>query len=107
MQEFKDVHSTVYPRKQMGKTKMRIPSNIREEMRIDEYGNEYVEYIYDEIVCNIKDFILTNDEDIQSNIDVTMMALDYSYMETSELFDIVMMAIDNLYVELNDRMNRL
>ncbi len=107
MQEFKDVRSGVYPRKQMGKTKMRIPSNIREEMRIDEYGNEYVEYIYDEIVCDIKEFILTNDDDIQNNIDATMMALDYSYTEASELFDMLMLAMDEMYMELLDRINRL
>ena len=107
MKEFKDVRSTVYPQKQMGKTKIRIPSNIREEMRIDENGNEYIEYVYDEVVCNINEFIITNDEDVQNNIDVTMMALDYSYMESSELFDMLMLAMDEMYVQLLDRINRL
>lgn len=107
MKEFKDVRSTVYPHKQMGKTKIRIPSNIREEMRINENGNEYIEYIYDEVVCNINEFIITNDEDVQNNIDVTMMALDYSYMESSDLFDMLMLAMDEMYVQLLDRINRL
>ena len=114
MKEFKDVHSNIYPHKQMSKTKVRVPSNIRKEIKTDDQGNETIDYIYDEVVYEMNEFMQVNDEDIQSNIDVTMMALDYSYMESSELFDMIMLAVDGLFLELmdnveylTDRINRL
>ena len=86
----------------MSKTKVRIPSNIKEEMRLDENGNELVEYVYDEVVYEMNEFFQVNDEQIQDNIDVTMMAIDYSYMESNELFDMLMLAMDDMYLTMSD-----
>jgi hypothetical protein len=91
----------------MSKTKVRVPSNIQEEVRLDELGNEYINYIYDEVVYDINEFLQVNDEDIQENIDVTMMALDYSYMESSELFDMLMMALDEIYMTMDGMYSEL
>ena len=114
MKEFKNVHSNIYPHKQMSKTKVRVPSNIKKEIKLDEQGNEYIDYIYDEVVYEMNEFLQVNDEDIQENIDVTMMALDYSYMESSDLFDMLMIALDeiymtmdSMYLELLDKIRRL
>ena len=107
MKEYKDVQSYVKPEKKMSKTKVRIPSNIRKEKQEDEQGNKVILYIYDEVVYDTEEFQKVNDEQIQENLDITMMAIDYSYMETSELLDIIMMAIDSLYVEMSDMFSKL
>ena len=107
MKEYKNVQSTVYPVKQMSKTKVRVPSNIKTKKILNEDGTKQTMYIYDEVIYEMNEFIKVNDEEIQENLDVAMMAIDYSYMESSELFDIVMMAIDSLYMEMTDLISKL
>ena len=107
MKEYKDVESYIKPEKKMSKTKVRIPSNIRKKKIEDESGNKSVIYIYDEVIYNTEEFQKVNDEQIQENLDVTMMAIDYSYMETSELLDVIMLAIDALYTEMMDVLDKL
>jgi hypothetical protein len=36
-----------------------------------------------------------------------MMALDYSYMESSELFDMLMMALDEIYMTMDGMYSEL
>ena len=107
MKEYKNVQSYIRPEKKVLKTKVRVPSNIRKQTTEDELGNKTVIYIYDEVVYDAEEFQKINDEQIQENLDVTMMAIDYSYMETSELLDVIMIAIDSLYTEMMDILNKL
>ena len=100
MKLFKNVRSLVFPEIQISKTKVRVPENIEEEVMLSEDGEEIVEYVYDECVYEMDEYLLQNAQMLNNMMDISLLAIDESYTENSNAVDVIMIAVDQLIMEV-------
>ena len=100
MKFYEDVRSTIFPEIQISKTKVRVPEDIREEIIFSEDGEEAVEYVYNECVYEMNEYLLQNVQMLNNMMDISLMAIDESYVENSGAIDVIMIAMDQLIMEV-------
>ena len=100
MIQYIDVHSHIFPETKRSKTKVRVPSNIREQEVIDDNGKPNIEYIYDEDVYEIDEFFMIENENLNMALNVSMFALDESYEEQSNNTDTILLAMDEAFMQI-------
>lgn len=100
MIQYNNVHSTIFPVIQRSKTKVRVPSNLREQEIIDDNGESRIEYIYDEVVYDINEYFMIENQNLNEALNVSMVALDMSYEENSTNTDTILVAVDEAFVQI-------
>lgn len=100
MIQYNNVHSTIFPVIQRSKTKVRVPSNLREQEIIDDNGESRIEYIYDEVVYDINEYFMIENQNLNEALNVSMVALDMSYEENSNNTDTILVAVDEAFVQI-------
>lgn len=100
MIQYNDVHSTIFPVIQRSKTKVRVPSNLREQEIIDDNGESRIEYIYDEVVYDINEYFMIENQNLNEALNVSMIAFDMSYEENSNNTDTILVAVDEAFVQI-------
>lgn len=100
MIQYNNVHSTIFPVIQRSKTKVRVPSNLREQEIIDDNGESRIEYIYDEVVYDINEYFMIENQNLNEALNVSMIAFDMSYEENSNNTDTILVAVDEAFVQI-------
>lgn len=100
MIQYNNVHSTIFPVIQRSKTKVRVPSNLREQEIIDDNGESRIEYIYDEVVYDINEYFMIENQNLNEALNVSMVALDMSYKENSTNTDTILVAVDEAFIQI-------
>lgn len=100
MIQYNDVHSTIFPVIQRSKTKVRVPSNLREQEIIDDNGESRIEYIYDEVVYDINEYFMIENQNLNEALNVSMIAFDMSYEENSNNTDTILVAVDEAFIQI-------
>ena len=100
IQQFQDVHSYIYPEIKRYGTRVRVPYNIKQQEVLNDNGDVLIEYIYDEEVYEINEYFMIKNEDFNEALNISMMALDESYMEQNQNTDTILVAMDEAFMQI-------
>jgi hypothetical protein len=100
MIQYIDVHSHIFPEIKRSKAKVRVPYNIREQEILDDNNEVKVEYIYDEEVYEANEYFMIENENLNAALNISMFALDESYVEQNKNTDTILVAIDEMFAQI-------